>query len=201
MPILPSDDLAALAIHSTMKQFFGLIIGLIVALGATAAPAQPNPPTAETLFREGVGLIQQQQLDRAIDRFRQAIDLDPKLVPAQYNLGLALRQKGDIQGAATAFYRTIQIKPDWALAYANLGAALLEGGNLPQAQEYLERAIVLDPQSAIGHYNLGLVYQQQQQPLKARPALTTAKQLYDRQNNRTGAALAQKWLERLNPPN
>jgi tetratricopeptide (TPR) repeat protein len=180
-----------------MKQFFGLIIGFVVALSATTATAQPTPPTAATLFREGVGLIQQQQLDGAIDRFQQAIALDPKLVPAQYNLGLALRQKGDIQGAATAFYRTIQIKPDWALAYANLGAALLEGRNLPQAQEYLERAIVLDPQSAIGHYNLGLVYQQQQQPLKARPALATAKQLYDRQNNRPGAALAQKWLDQL----
>jgi tetratricopeptide (TPR) repeat protein len=197
MPIQPSPDLAAITIDTIMKQFFGLIIGFVVALSATTATAQPSPPTAETLFREGVGLIQQQQLDGAIDRFQQAIALDPKLVPAQYNLGLALRQKGDIQGAATAFYRTIQIKPDWALAYANLGAALLEGGNLPQAQEYLERAIVLDPQSAIGYYNLGLVYQQQQQPLKARPSLTTAKQLYDRQNNRPGAALAQKWLDRL----
>jgi tetratricopeptide (TPR) repeat protein len=183
-------------------QFFGLIVSAI-GLSATSAIGQPLPPStpqspAQTVFQEGVGLIQQQQLDGAIARFQQAIALDPKFVPAHYNLGLALRQKGDIQGAASAFYRTIQVKPDWALAYTNLGAALLEGGNLPQAQEYLERAIVLDPQSAIGHYNLGLVYQQQQQPLKARPALATAKQLYDRQNNRPGAALAQKWLDRLN---
>jgi Tfp pilus assembly protein PilF len=154
---------------------------------------------AQQMFQQGVGFIRQQQLDQAIDRFQQAIVLDPQLVPAQYNLGLALRQKGDIQGAASAFYRTIQAKPDWAVAYANLGAALLEGRNFPQAQEYLERAIVLDPQSAIGHYNLGLVYHQQQNPQQARPALTTAKQLYDRQNNRAGAALAQKWLDALQP--
>jgi tetratricopeptide (TPR) repeat protein len=192
-----------------MKQFFGPVpfLGLMLgglALSATATIGQPigqaNPKqAAQRLFQEGVSLIQQQQLDGAIARFQQAIALDPSLVPAQYNLGLAHRQQGNIQGAATAFYRTIQLKPDWGLAYANLGAALLEGGNLAQAQEYLERAIVLDPQSAIGHYNLGLVYQQQQQPVKARPALATAKQLYDRQNNRPGAALAQKWLDRLPP--
>jgi tetratricopeptide (TPR) repeat protein len=191
-----------------MKQFFGRVpfLGLIIGgilFSATATIGQPSPQAnpkqaAQTLFKEGVSLIQQQQLDGAIARFQQAIALDPTIVPAHYNLGLALRQKGDIQGAATAFYRTIQAKPDWGLAYANLGAALLEGGNLPQAQEYLERAIVLDPQSAIGYYNLGLVYQQQQNPRQARPALTTAKQLYDRQNNRTGAALAQKWLDQLN---
>ncbi len=184
-------------------QFFGLIVGSLV-FSATTTIAQPNPtppPTAEraaqTVFQEGVGLIQQQQLDAAIARFQQAIALDPKFVPAHYNLGLALRQKGDIQGAASAFYRTIQVKPDWALAYANLGAALLEGGNLPQAQEYLERAIVLDPESAISYYNLGLVYKQQRQPAQARPALTKAKELYDRQNNEIGAARAKKWLDRL----
>jgi tetratricopeptide (TPR) repeat protein len=182
-----------------MKIFFGSIVGMAALITVPLQPAVAAEPlpAAQQLFQQGVTFIQNQQLDGAIERFQQAIALDPQLVPAQYNLGLALRQKGDIQGAATAFYRTIQIKPDWALAYANLGAALLEGGNLPQAQEYLERAIVLDPQSAIGYYNLGLVYQQQRQPSQARPALTTAKQLYDRQNNRPGAALAQKWLNAL----
>jgi tetratricopeptide (TPR) repeat protein len=179
-------------------QFLGLSLGSM-ALSATSAIAQPAQ-SAQIVFQEGVSLIQQQQLDGAIARFQQAIALDPTLVPAHYNLGLALRQKGDIQGAATAFYRTIQAKPDWALAYANLGAALLEGGNLPQAQEYLERAIVLDPASAISYYNLGLVYHQQRQPSKARPTLQSAKQLYDRQNNPTGAARAQKWLDRLDQP-
>jgi tetratricopeptide (TPR) repeat protein len=159
-------------------QFFGLIVSAI-SLSATSAIGQPLPPSTPPSPAQTA--------------------LDPRFVPAHYNLGLALRQKGDIQGAASAFYRTIQVKPDWALAYANLGAALLEGGNLPQAQEYLERAIVLDPQSAISYYNLGLVYQQQRQPSQARPALTTAKQLYDRQNNPTGAARAQKWLNQLPP--
>jgi tetratricopeptide (TPR) repeat protein len=57
----------------------------------------------------------------ATTEFRRAVDHDPKLYSAWYNLGLIRETQGDLDGAQSAFHRTLSVKPGHAAALFQLG--------------------------------------------------------------------------------
>ena len=120
-------------------------------LASTSPPLAAAGTEAEALLEQGLGLIQQGQLEAARGAFEQAIALDPNLAAAHYNLGLVWRQQGNLQAAASAFWQAIRSDPNFAMAYATLGGVLLEGQTPPQAEEYLRRAIALQPALGNAH--------------------------------------------------
>ena len=161
----------------------GWVVAAAIALPTVtwvySSPAQgqsASPGAAEAALNQGLALIEQGQVDKALTQFQQAATLDPTMAAAHYNVGLALRQQGQIQAAASAFWQAIRADPEFALAYANLGGALVEGNNLDQAEEYLQRAIAIQPDLGNAHYNLGLVYRSQRRYPEALAAFERAGQ-------------------------
>ena len=75
----------------------------------------------------------QGHLLEAISLFQQAIDADPSLAMAYYNLGLAQRLRGYLDEAITAYRQAIALSPYYAEAHQNLGVALFKLGKLPEA--------------------------------------------------------------------
>jgi tetratricopeptide (TPR) repeat protein len=96
--------------------------------------------------------------DKAIEQWREAIRLDPSLVPAHHHLGLALRGKGDLPGAVTALRETVRLDPKDGTAYADLGDTLQEQGDLDGALAAYQAALALVPKSAPVRNNLGYVF-------------------------------------------
>ena len=164
---------------------FGITPNIVLAEGRSPALKHnnslpvitPTTPAAKEKMAQGLQLVQQGQLPQAIQRFNEAIALDPELWQAHYNLGLAKRQAGDLQGAVDAFYQTIVLQPRFALGYANIGGILIDVQNWSQAQQYLDQAIAVDPNLAIAHYNLGLLHRQLGRQAAAIRAWETATQL------------------------
>ncbi len=117
--------------------------------------------TAPQLLERGLAHIRLGNLEKAIATFRAAIQKNPNLTAAHYNLGLGLAQIGKPKEAINAFYRSIQLKPDFAIAYSNIAAASLEINDTKTAITYSKRAIELAPNLAVAYYNLGLSLKQQ----------------------------------------
>ena len=84
----------------------------------------------------------------------RAIDLNPKLVPAYYNLGKTLFTLKDVPGSIKAYQKALELRPDFAEAHNNLGVSYLntnerekalvefriavrQQANLPEAMENL----------------------------------------------------------------
>jgi tetratricopeptide (TPR) repeat protein len=99
-------------------------------------------------------------LPTAINEWKEAIRLDPKLADAHYSLGITLWQSGDFPAAAEQLRAAIQIQPDYAEAYYTLGTVLKQMEKYPEAADALRRAIKLQPDFAGAHTTLAAVLRQ-----------------------------------------
>jgi tetratricopeptide (TPR) repeat protein len=123
----------------------GLAAILILALIGCGDPA-------EKALHDGYVYFQQQDNDRAIECYEQAIKHGAR-VPEVYNmLGLAYRFKnqrlGDpgLQGREIeAFQTAVKMDPKYWVAMVNLGTTLYSRGDKDQAAYWFRKALVLKP--------------------------------------------------------
>lgn len=67
---------------------------------------------ADAVVTAGKARLLEGELDEALERFREAIAMDPNHAPAQLNLGIALKLKGQRDDARAAFEKAAQLDPD-----------------------------------------------------------------------------------------
>src|SRR5262249_45873851 len=72
--------------------------------------------------------------------------IEPKLLPAHYNLGNALLAQGDMPGAAASFRRVLDLDDNNAQAHCILGNILLRQGDLGDALVELKKGHALGSQ-------------------------------------------------------
>jgi tetratricopeptide (TPR) repeat protein len=106
-------------------------------------------------------LLERKSTTEAVFALRRAVELDPELPCARYELGKVLIQKDDIEGAVAQFRKTVELLPEYASAWGNLGASLGELKDFEGASSALHRAVELDPENAALHSNLGVAYRDQ----------------------------------------
>ena len=90
---------------------------------------------ARALYKQGFNHFAQDELDEAIDRYRQAIALEPALAIAWNGLSIALAQRGDLTEAVEAAHKLIELEPDDALSHTNLSRILMQQGKIPEAED------------------------------------------------------------------
>ncbi|MHB8284714.1 MAG: tetratricopeptide repeat protein [Caulobacteraceae bacterium] len=96
--------------------------------------------------------------DLAAGAHRKALELQPELVAAHYNLGLVLLDRGELEGAVAAFRAAIALRPDYAEGYCNLGHCLSELGRLDEAVAACEHALKIKPTLAEAQSTLGNIF-------------------------------------------
>jgi eukaryotic-like serine/threonine-protein kinase len=107
-----------------------------------------------------------QGMERAIERFQQAIDRDPGFALAHAWLGAARAvsvfnyraDPGRIISAERSARRAIELQPDLGDGHRALGTTLGISGRYEEAVHALERAIELNPHDFPAIGNLGLMY-------------------------------------------
>jgi tetratricopeptide (TPR) repeat protein len=73
------------------------------------------------------------RLDKALDAFNKAIELDPKVAKAYVNRGGAYVKLGNYKQAIADYDKAIELTAEFALAYYNRGLAYSAFGNHNQA--------------------------------------------------------------------
>jgi len=105
--------------------------------------------------------IQFEDLDRAVQTCRKALELNPKNTEALRNLGAALTKQGRAAEAVEPYRAALKLDPELFEAHFALGMLLLHLGRNPEAVESLEEAVRLHPADTSPRHCLGLALQAQ----------------------------------------
>ena len=136
------------------------------------SPARPVPGNrgdAERLFAQGAQAQQAHRLPEAMQSYRLAIQADPALFEAHYNLGLAATEAGNLTAALAAYENALAVQPQSLDARYNFALVLKQANCLSDAVNELERVVASYPNETRSHLVLGNLYAQQfRQPAKAR---------------------------------
>jgi tetratricopeptide (TPR) repeat protein len=147
-----------------------------------------SPQVWATLGKSQIGLG---DWAGAEDAYRRAIEIDPELLEAQFQLGLVFEHKEDFKEAASWFRRATTIKPFYADAHYHLGLALTHLQDPRGAIDAFRTALRCQPNMNDAHLALAMELDQSGQSLEA---------LFHTQavlNNNPGNANARKLLRQL----
>ena len=110
----------------------------------------------------GMALLEQGQLDKAIQHQQKALRLRPGEPSALTNLGMALALQHRYAEAIKYYRLSLKSDPEQATTYNNLGAAILSNNGDPEeASANFRRALQLKPDYDNAHLNLATVLKMQ----------------------------------------
>ncbi|MEW6304117.1 MAG: tetratricopeptide repeat protein [Verrucomicrobiota bacterium] len=125
----------------------------------------------------GVYYSDRNQLARALEYFRKAVDWDANSAPLRHEFAVALSQNGQSHEAAAQLQAACDLAPREAEYRFKLALALHELGQLDRATATLEETVRINPAHSQAWYNLGLAYSSLNQPAQALDALARAEAL------------------------
>lgn len=99
--------------------------------------AHPNEAWAN--FYDGYGLLRAGRLDPALPLLQRAVQLDPKLAEAQFQLGNIYMRQRRMDEAIAAYQAAVSGDPDYMAAYYRLGLACLRVGRREEGHTALAR--------------------------------------------------------------
>ncbi|KXK00019.1 MAG: Tfp pilus assembly protein PilF [Acidobacteria bacterium OLB17] len=129
---------------------------------------------SKVMAGSGEYYLQQDDLDNAIDSFREAVTLDAANTKAKLGLSVALARKGNALAdgdksplAKSYFLEAIKYDPKNAAAYFGLGEIFADANDNAQALANYEKALAADPTLTEIYQPLGILYYQQGEIAKA----------------------------------
>jgi len=137
---------------------------------------------AKEAFKNAVAMYRDQKktgvfnYEALIGAFTGALDEDPKLAEAHYNLGCIYEALRDDPKAVEHYKKALQINPGLGVAAANWGALLMRHDKLDDALVVLKRAMSKDAKNSPVLLNMAAIYQrkgQDEQALKSAAEVLT----------------------------
>jgi Trypsin-like peptidase domain/Tetratricopeptide repeat/TPR repeat len=96
--------------------------------------------------------------EKKLTLYRTAVELDPALPEAHYNLALTLEKLGQLSPAEAEYRQTLQLRPGYSPAALNLGAMLYGAMRYREAIDVYREALPHDPRSDALRNNLAEAY-------------------------------------------
>jgi FKBP-type peptidyl-prolyl cis-trans isomerase 2 len=134
---------------------------------------QTDISKADEYYYEGIALQDDNELDKAVQCYQKAIDLNPNHTGAYYNLGVSFQKQGQTEKAILYYEIAINLDQNLVEAHHNLGIAYKDKGQLDEAIICFQKVLLLQPDHANAYYNLG-------NTLVAKGAFTEAMQCYQK---------------------
>lgn len=122
----------------------------VCALLLTAACGSPKEKEAKYLG-EGKELYEKSDLIKSAIQFKNALQINPNGIEAQFYLGLIAEKQHNLPVAAAAFERVSTSDPSHVEANRKAGQYSLMGGDIEGAKRHAKRLIELEPKHSAGH--------------------------------------------------
>ncbi len=128
---------------------------------SAAEAAQNIPKSARKTFDQGIKLQKENQAEKALVQFNQAIQLYPEYFQAMTERANLLMQQGKLTEAEADFERALQLNSKYPPALRGLGYCQIQQRKFPAALGNLEKAYSLEPTvpmtlMLLGYANLSL---------------------------------------------
>ncbi len=131
------------------------------------------PDSGWTHYLMGTAYEDQQQLDKAIDEYKHALEKDPDIPNADFAIGYLYWRQQDMQNASEWLQKEAR-KGCHGLANFYLGEIFRADKNFAEAESRYRRALECDPASAEAHLRLGIVLADQKRYTEAAAHLKEA---------------------------
>lgn len=116
-------------------------------------------PDSEVTFNLANVLYRQGKVAAAVERYRQAVEIDPDSADAWTNLGSVLAELGRHEESLAATRRALRVDPSNGNALYNLADTLDELGRTAEARAYWEQYLAQDNEGPWSEYARGRVEQ------------------------------------------
>jgi len=150
---------------------------LKVTLKPASEIAREQLSDADTRFVQGNEAYLDENFDKAIEAYQEAISLNDDMWAYHFNLGLAYKKTGQAEKALEAFSRAAEINPESYSCNKEMGEALAKKDQHQEAAFYYEKAVELNPDDPDTQYNYGIVLSQLGQNQEALLHFTKATEL------------------------
>ena len=104
----------------------------------------------DDLFDDANGDLAVGDLDLAIEKYRQCVELDPAFFDGWHALGMALLKAGQLRPAIGAALQAITLNPNDQLAWTSLSQMYVADGKIAEAEDSKRNAAVLGLGGKIG---------------------------------------------------
>lgn len=137
-----------------------------LALRGSVEAAFPDPLAQDVLrLATGSGVhlmygnraLRQGRVDVAIERYRQALEVNPRSSEAHQSLAAALERQGQRDNAIKHYSSALALAPENPSLHYNLGTILVDQGNDAQAMRHFQAALRLSPEYQNARFNLAAV--------------------------------------------
>jgi tetratricopeptide (TPR) repeat protein len=114
---------------------------------------------ADAPYNEGLALAEKASYIDAMDKFREAIALDPGFADARYNLGVSLYMVKSYEKSKEELERAVELRPKSAKYLFALGNSLFHLEDVGRAASTFEDVLRLEPSNAKALYSLAVCYE------------------------------------------
>ena len=128
-------------------------------------------------LNQGNSLLDDNQAQASLTKFKQAIDLKRNYGAAWKGRGDALFTLGRYSGAVEAYNKALSFEPNNLKALNNKGKILYQQGKIAQAIATYQQAIEIDSENAESWSGIGLAYMSSQQSEQALKSFEQAQQI------------------------
>ena len=104
-------------------------------------------PAAQAFLKQGIDVGKQGDLEEAVRLLRRAVERNPALVDAHFNLAVALARLGHMDSAIESMHEVLRLHPKDFDAHTLLATWLSGQGRQSEAVGHLERAAALEVDS------------------------------------------------------
>ncbi len=132
---------------------------------------------ADTQFVKGNKAYQEENFDKAIEAYQEAIALNDAMWAYHFNLGLTYKKAGQADKALEAFRRAAELNPESYSCNKEMGEALAKRDQNEEAAPFYQKAVELNPEDPDTQYNYGIVLSQLGQNQEALLHFTKATEL------------------------
>lgn len=112
----------------TMRIVCGAIVAAVLAIGCD------EPKTSDEAVDRGDTHRAMDRDERALDNYRDAVELQADNVEAYRRLGLLQLQRGNLTAAREAFLNALTLEPDSPTTHYRLGLTYVQMGNIGAAR-------------------------------------------------------------------
>lgn len=102
-----------------------------------------SDPKAVEIFEDATGDIALGDLDAAVAKYRECVQIDPAYFDAWHALGMALMKSGHYPEAIEAGLKAVELNPNDQLAWSSLSLFYVRNNQIPEAEAAGAKARIL----------------------------------------------------------
>ena len=128
----------------------------------------------EELYDRGISYYDKGMIDKAIEEFKEVLELDPDDIETHYHLGNAYADKEMFDEAISIYKKVIEKNPEFIDAYLSISTLYLDMDMVDEAISLCNQAISANPDDSFLCFHLGEAYVRNEQYEEAITAFNKA---------------------------